>query len=183
MSSLECQKSRPVCGPACGKVSLDTSSERDHPGSLEREDMIGLSRLELSQRLEALGERSFRARQVWQWLYNRGGRNIQDMTNLSRETRTRLEAVFYISRPTMTQQHISEDGTCKWLFKFNDTNEAETVYIPETERGSVCISTQVGCTLTCRFCHTGTQPLVRNLSASEIVGQFLAHHLWVIQPV
>ena len=121
MSSLECQKSRPVsgpaCGPTCGKVSLDASSEQDHPGgSLEREDMIGLSRLELSQRLEALGERSFRTRQVWQWLYNRGVRNIQDMTNLSRETRTRLEAVFYISRPTMTQQHVSKTEHANGFF-------------------------------------------------------------------
>lgn len=169
MTSPEDQKPRALCG----QPLPDSSSGRNNPDASGREDMIGLSRQELSERLAALGERSFRVRQIWQWLYNRGVRDIQDMTNLSRETRARLEGDFYISRPVMTQQHVSEDGTCKWLFKFRDTNEAETVYIPETERGSVCISTQVGCTLTCRFCHTGTQALVRNLGATEIVGQFL----------
>ncbi|WP_415877253.1 23S rRNA (adenine(2503)-C(2))-methyltransferase RlmN [Haematospirillum sp. H4485] len=142
----------------------------DHQG---REDLIGLSREQLAERFALLGEKSFRVNQVWSWLYNRGVRDIDAMTNISRETRAKMQDVFHISRPCITSQQDSEDGTRKWLLKFGDRNEAETVYIPDRDRGSVCISTQVGCTLTCRFCHTGTQKLVRNLGAAEIVGQFL----------
>ncbi|NKD85459.1 23S rRNA (adenine(2503)-C(2))-methyltransferase RlmN [Haematospirillum jordaniae] len=142
----------------------------DHQG---REDLIGLSREQLAERFALLGEKPFRVNQVWSWLYNRGIRDIDGMTNISRETRTKMQDVFHISRPSITSQQDSEDGTRKWLLKFGDRNEAETVYIPDRDRGSVCISTQVGCTLTCRFCHTGTQKLVRNLGAAEIVGQFL----------
>lgn len=146
-------------------------STPDHQG---REDLIGLSREQLAERFALLGEKPFRVNQVWGWLYNRGVRDIEAMTNISRETRARMQEAFHISRPHITRQQDSGDGTRKWLLKFGDRNEAETVYIPDRDRGSVCISTQVGCTLTCRFCHTGTQKLVRNLGAAEIIGQFLA---------
>ena len=96
------------------------------------------------------------------------------MTTLAKPLREKLAEHYVVQRPERTGEQKSTDGTAKWLYRFEDGNEAETVYIPETDRGAVCISTQVGCTLTCRFCHTGTQLLVRNLTAGEIVGQFMA---------
>jgi 23S rRNA (adenine2503-C2)-methyltransferase len=95
------------------------------------------------------------------------------MTNVSKDMRAKLEDNFRIGRPTVSREQTSTDGTRKWLLRFKDGNEAETVYIPDDDRGAVCVSTQVGCTLTCRFCHTGTQMLVRNLGAAEIAGQFM----------
>jgi len=139
-----------------------------------RENLVGLSRAELAERFAALGEKPFRVKQVWSWIYNRGVTDFEDMTNLSKALRAKLAERFTIARPTVTREQTSVDGTRKWLLRFPDGNEAETVYIPEDDRGAVCVSTQVGCTLTCRFCHTGTQRLVRNLDAAEIVGQFMA---------
>src|SRR5260370_17069082 len=95
------------------------------------------------------------------------------MTNIAKKTRDRLAELFVIERPKIVTEQRSIDGTRKWLLRFPDGNEAETVNIPEEDRGSVCVSSQVGCTLTCSFCHTGTQPLVRNLAPAEIVGQFM----------
>ncbi len=139
-----------------------------------REDLIGLDRSALTERLAAMGEKPFRVGQIWSWLYNRGVTDFSAMSNLAHGLRERLEERFIIGRPAVSREQTSHDGTRKWLLKFADGQEAETVYIPDDDRGAVCVSTQVGCTLTCKFCHTGTQRLVRNLHAREIVGQVLA---------
>ena len=148
------------CAPATGLAPAQ-------PG------LIGLERAELAQRLAATGEPAFRARQIWHWIYYRGARDFASMTSLSKDLRQRLDAAFTLERPAVASEQRSADGTRKWLLRFGDGNQAETVFIPEEDRGALCVSSQVGCTLTCRFCHTGTQRLVRNLTAGEIVGQFL----------
>lgn len=158
MSTASCQ----IPGEAPSKADTDP-----------RENLIGLSRDELAERFAALGEKPFRVKQVWSWLYCHGVTDFAAMTNVSKDMRAKLEDNFRIARPTLSREQISTDGTRKWLLRFKDGNEAETVYIPDDDRGAVCVSTQVGCTLTCRFCHTGTQMLVRNLSAAEIAGQFM----------
>ncbi len=138
-----------------------------------RRNLVGLSRDELKASLSEAGLEPFRARQVWQWIYWHGVRDFGLMTNIAKKTRDRLAELFVVERPEIVTEQRSVDGTRKWLLRFPDGNEAETVNIPEEDRGSVCVSSQVGCTLTCSFCHTGTQPLVRNLSPAEIVGQFM----------
>ncbi|MFZ5778897.1 MAG: 23S rRNA (adenine(2503)-C(2))-methyltransferase RlmN [Pseudomonadota bacterium] len=138
-----------------------------------RRNLVGLSREALKEALAEAGLEPFRARQVWQWIYWHGVRDFDRMTNIARKTRERLAELFVVERPEVAAEQRSVDGTRKWLLRFADGNEAETVNIPEEDRGSVCVSSQVGCTLTCSFCHTGTQPLVRNLSPAEIVGQFM----------
>jgi len=138
-----------------------------------RRNLVGLSREELKGTLAEAGLERFRARQVWQWIYWHGVRDFGLMTNIAKKTRDRLAELFVVERPEIVTEQRSVDGTRKWLLRFPDGNEAETVNIPEEDRGSVCVSSQVGCTLTCSFCHTGTQPLVRNLSPAEIVGQFM----------
>lgn len=138
-----------------------------------RRDLVGLTREELAATFAELGEKPFRVKQVWQWIYFRGATDFAEMSNLSKDLRARLSEHFYISRPEVAREQLSRDATRKWLLRFPDGNEAETVFIPDDDRGAVCVSTQVGCTLTCRFCHTGTQKLVRNLTTREIVGQFL----------
>lgn len=140
----------------------------------QRIDLVGLSRAELKAEMERIGEKAFRAKQIWQWIYHYGVTDFTKMTNISKSLHGKLAEHFFISRPYVSEELTSVDRTRKWLFKFDDNNEAETVFIPEEDRGAVCISSQVGCTLTCKFCHTGTQMLVRNLSAAEIVGQFMA---------
>lgn len=138
-----------------------------------RRDLVGLSRDELIAELAELGEPAFRARQLWHWIYHRGEREFPAMTTLAKSLRERLGETHRVGRPEMAEEQTSEDRTRKWLLRFADGNEVETVFIPEDDRGAVCVSSQVGCTLTCRFCHTGTQNLVRNLTAAEIVGQFM----------
>ena len=137
-----------------------------------------MSRAELAALMVELGaaERSaaMRARQLWHWLYHRGATTFDEMTTLPQDLRTGLAERYRIGRPAIVDQQISADGTRKWLLRFADGREVETVYIPDVERGALCISSQVGCSLTCTFCHTGTMPLVRNLRAGEIVGQILA---------
>lgn len=142
--------------------------------SQEKRDIIGLSRDEMAEALAALGEKSFRVKQVWHWLYHQGARDFSAMTTLSKTLREKLEAHFYISRPDTLEELTSKDRTRKWLFGFEDGKSIETVYIPEEDRGAVCISSQVGCAMNCSFCHTGTQKCERNLTAAEIVGQFMA---------
>ena len=148
------------------------------PATLDdgRKDIVGLSREELAAELAALGQPAFRARQIWHWIYHQGVTDFARMSTLARGLQRLLAEHFAILRPEITNVRESADGTRKFLFRFRDGEAVETVYIPdlEEERGAVCLSTQVGCTLSCRFCHTGTQPLARNLSASEIVGQFMA---------
>ncbi|KXJ55070.1 MAG: 23S rRNA (adenine(2503)-C2)-methyltransferase [Thalassospira sp. Nap_22] len=140
-----------------------------------RRDLVGITREELTELMAGMGESKFRVKQLWNWIYNRGVTDIEDMTNISKKLRDRLAQDFYVGRPVLTADQKSTDDTHKWLMKFHDGNEAETVYIPDRneDRGAVCISSQVGCTLTCKFCHTGTQLLVRNLTPGEIVSQFM----------
>ena len=114
-----------------------------------------------------------RVGQIWQWIYEKGIRDFGKMTNLAKPYRESLQKNFLISVPEIISKNISQDGTRKYLMRIDGGHEIETVYIPEENRGTLCISSQVGCTLTCSFCHTGTQRLVRNLTSSEIVGQIL----------
>jgi 23S rRNA (adenine2503-C2)-methyltransferase len=137
-------------------------------------ELVGLSRDELTAVLVSLGEKPFRTKQLWHWIYHQGETDFAKMTTLSKAFRDVLAARCTVGRPGIVTEQNSADGTRKWLFRMPDGNQVETVHIPEDDRGAVCISTQVGCTMTCRFCHTGTQALVRNLSAAEIVGQFMA---------
>ena len=144
--------------------------------------LVGLSRPELMQRLGELGvareQRKMRAQQLWHWIYVRGAQRFDEMTSVSKEMRSTLEAHFTLARPEIVAEQISNDGTRKWLLRLpgetsSRPHEVECVYIPETDRGTLCVSSQVGCTLNCAFCHTGTQRLVRNLTAGEIVGQVM----------
>ena len=139
----------------------------------DQENIIGLSREEIGARFLSLGLQKFRSGQVWHWLYHKGAKSFEEMTTLSKKVRAQLGKKFSIKRPMVSEKQNSADGTIKWLLQFEDGAKAETVFIPEEDRGTLCISSQVGCTLNCSFCHTGTQKLVRNLSSSELVGQIL----------
>jgi 23S rRNA (adenine2503-C2)-methyltransferase len=141
-----------------------------------RRDLVGLSRTELVAEMAAMGEPAFRAKQLWHWIYHQGVTDFARMSSVARPLQATLAERYVIGRPDVAAVHESADETRKFLFRFRDGQEAETVYIPDREedRGAVCLSSQVGCTLSCRFCHTGTQPLARNLGAAEIVGQFMA---------
>jgi 23S rRNA (adenine2503-C2)-methyltransferase len=143
------------------------------PRAGDKRDLIGLSRTEMEAEMTAIGEKPFRGRQLWRWVYNRGATDFAAMTDLAKDFRARLTGSHTVTRPRVVSAQISRDGTRKWLLAFSDGQQVETVYIPEEDRGTLCISSQVGCTLTCKFCHTGTQRLVRNLSAGEIVGQVM----------
>ena len=144
--------------------------------------LIGLSKEELQEQLRQMGEPAFRAKQIWQWIYYYGKTDFAEMTNLSKPLREKLAQSFDISRPKIVAEQISADRTHKWLLEFADGQRVETVYIPEEDRGAVCISTQIGCAMGCKFCHTGSQKLTRNLSAGEIVAQFMVardvYHEW-----
>jgi 23S rRNA (adenine2503-C2)-methyltransferase len=139
----------------------------------DRTELIGLSREELRAALARLGEPAFRADQLWHWIYFRGETDFARMTTLAKSLREKLALACRVGRPEVARDLRSSDGTRKWLLRFADGNEAETVLIPEDDRGALCVSSQVGCTLSCSFCHTGTQKLVRNLAAAEIVAQVL----------
>ena len=141
-----------------------------------RRDLVGMSRAELAAAVAAIGEAPFRAKQLWHWIYHRGVTDFDLMSTIARPLQGKLAAHFVVGRPQTVTAQLSTDATQKFLFRFRDGQEAETVYIPslEEDRGAVCVSSQVGCTLSCRFCHTGTQTLTRNLGAAEIVGQFMA---------
>ena len=152
------------------------------PRMAEKPSLIGLTREQLSAALIEKGvpERQVKMRlsQIWHWLYVRGISDFDHMTNVAKEMREMLKEHFTIARPEIVEEQISNDGTRKWLLRFPPRGagrpvEVETVYIPEEGRGTLCISSQVGCTLTCSFCHTGTQKLVRNLTAEEILSQLL----------
>lgn len=138
-----------------------------------RRNLIGLSRAQLAAELAALGERPFRVRQLWHWLYHRGATDFAAMTTLAGPLRQRLAERYCLARPEILRHQVSTDGTRKWLLRAGDGHLFESVHIPEDDRGALCISSQVGCTLTCSFCHTGSQRLVRNLEPWEIVGQFM----------
>ena len=145
--------------------------------------LIGLSRAELAEKLALVGvperARKMRAQQIWHWLYVRGAKQFDQMTSVSKELHGTLEQHFTLDRPDIVAEQISVDGTRKWLLQLpgehpgEKPHQVECVYIPETDRGTLCVSSQVGCTLNCSFCHTGTQRLVRNLTPGEIVGQIM----------
>lgn len=143
------------------------------PAGDSKKNLLGLTLEEIQVELEKSGLEKFRAKQVWGWLYSHGVRDFSAMNNIAKPTREILAEKFTIARPEVVRKQESEDGTRKWLFRMPDGQEIETVHIPEEDRGALCVSSQVGCTLTCRFCHTGTQRLVRNLEAREIVSQIL----------
>lgn len=135
--------------------------------------LIGLTLPEMIAALEEHGLPKFRAKQVWHWVYHRGVTDFEAMTNLPRDLRDTLIEKFSIERPGVMTEQKSTDGTMKWLLVMADGQQIEMVFIPEADRGTLCVSSQVGCTLTCRFCHTGTQPLVRNLGPHEILQQIM----------
>ena len=138
-----------------------------------RIELVGLSKEEINDELRKLNLQRFRLTQIWSWIYRFGISNFHEMDNISKDLRKDLEKIFKVGRLNIASKHISIDNTVKWLIKLEDGNEVETVWIPEPGRGTLCISSQVGCTLTCKFCHTGTQRLVRNLTSAEIVGQVM----------
>jgi 23S rRNA (adenine2503-C2)-methyltransferase len=165
-------------------IDLGEPQARDalRPATTARQSLIGLPREELARTLTEAGiaprQARMRASQLWHWLYVRGVSDFSQMANISKELRAELDSKFTIARPEVTAEQVSEDGTRKWLIRFPSRGagkpvEVETVYIPEEGRGTLCVSSQVGCTLTCSFCHTGTQKLVRNLTAEEILSQLL----------
>src|SRR5579884_311787 len=138
-----------------------------------RRNLVGIGRDALAAEMAAFGAETFRARQLWHWIYHRGAADFAGMSNLAKGFRAELAEAYELRRPEITQALASSDGTRKWLLRFADGQEVETVYIPEEDRGTLCVSSQVGCTLTCSFCHTGTQRLVRNLGPDEIVAQVM----------
>ncbi|MBN8544242.1 MAG: 23S rRNA (adenine(2503)-C(2))-methyltransferase RlmN [Alphaproteobacteria bacterium] len=136
-------------------------------------NLIGMTRDSLAEALKPLGVEAFRTKQIWQWLYQKGVTDFSAMSNIKKDVQQKLADAFTIERAGIARNAVSFDATQKWLLKFADGNEVETVFIPDAERGTLCVSSQVGCTLACTFCHTGTQRLVRNLTASEIITQVL----------
>ena len=159
------------------KIALETYVPPAKPS------LVGLSRAEISDQLGAIGvqpsQRKMRTQQLWHWIYVRGAKTFDEMTSISKSMRDDLAANFTVARPEVVAEQVSNDGTRKWLLRLpsgdsvEKAHEVECVYIPETDRGTLCVSSQVGCTLNCSFCHTGTQRLVRNLTSGEIVGQIM----------
>ncbi len=143
------------------------------PMSTALKNLIGLDRKELAREMDAFGEKPFRAKQIWHWIYHQGEADFSKMTTLAKSVRGTLAERYCLDRPEVSRELTSTDRSRKWLLKFDDAVEAECVFIPEEDRGALCLSSQVGCTLNCSFCHTGTQKLVRNLTAREIVGQVM----------
>ena len=145
--------------------------------------LVGLTRTALAEALGAIGvkpaQQKMRVQQIWHWIYVRGAQSFEQMTSVSKELRAELDAHYTLARPEVVAEQVSVDGTRKWLLRLpgetpgERPHEVECVYIPETDRGTLCLSSQVGCTLSCTFCHTGTQRLVRNLTPGEIVGQVM----------
>jgi len=149
----------------------------------DKPSLVGVSRPGLAEMLGGIGvgerERKMRAQQIWHWLYVRGAHDFSPMSSIAKDLRSELEKHFTLDRPEVVTEQVSADGTRKWLLKLASENPGERphliecVYIPESDRGTLCVSSQVGCTLNCSFCHTGTQRLVRNLTPGEIVGQIM----------
>ena len=177
-----------LCGMTALSITADTMSGIEKV-PLERyvapakPSLVGMSRAVLAQALADIGvpqaQHKMRVQQLWHWIYVRGAQSFDEMTNVSKELRARLDAHYTLARPEVAAEQISVDGTRKWLLRLpgeqatGRPHEVECVYIPDDGRGTLCVSSQVGCTLNCSFCHTGTQRLVRNLTAGEIVGQIL----------
>jgi 23S rRNA (adenine2503-C2)-methyltransferase len=166
-------------------IALDLStSPTARPAPAGKISLVGLSKSQMAARLVEAGiaerDAKMRASQLWNWIYVNGVTDFDRMTNIQKGVRAQLGEKFQLDRPEIVSEQVSSDGTRKWLFRYRDAAnprlppvEIETVYIPEEDRGTLCVSSQVGCTLTCSFCHTGTQRLVRNLTAGEILGQIL----------
>ena len=142
-----------------------------------RSELVGLSKSQIREELEAAGveprQAKLRAKQIWHWIYNRGVSEFSAMSDIAKPQRGWLAERFLISRPEVVEAQVSSDGTRKWLLRTHDGHDFEMVFIPDADRGTLCVSSQVGCTLNCRFCHTGTMRLVRNLEPAEIVGQVM----------
>jgi len=155
----------------------------EHYVAPARPSLVGMTRTQLADMLGELGvpvgQRAMRVQQLWHWIYLRGAQAFDEMTSVSKELRGALDARYTLARPVIAAEQVSVDGTRKWLLRLpgqhtgEGAHDIECVYIPEAGRGTLCVSSQVGCTLNCSFCHTGTQRLVRNLTAGEIVGQIL----------
>jgi 23S rRNA (adenine2503-C2)-methyltransferase len=174
MPTLDLANAKPVPRPAA------EAAARVLP---DKPSLVGLDRAGLKAALEAIGiegkETRMRVAQLWGWIYQRGARTFEEMSNVSKHLRSALAEAYTLARPEVAVEQVSVDGTRKWLMRIPPSmagekwHEIETVYIPTRDRGTLCISSQVGCTLTCTFCHTGTQKLVRNLTAAEIVAQIM----------
>jgi len=177
MTSAAQTESRPAAGGAPGAIQPDFAvlPRKLEAGGLK--SLLGLTRDEMRAALIEAGtperQAKMRVGQLWSWIYQRGLTDFSVMTNLSKEFRAQLAETFTLARPEIVTRQISQDGTRKYLLRIAGGHEVEAVYIPEEDRGTLCVSSQVGCTLTCTFCNTGTQKLVRNLTAGEIVGQIL----------
>jgi 23S rRNA (adenine2503-C2)-methyltransferase len=168
----------PAAAPLIEKTPLERYVAPEKPS------LVGLTRAQLADALASVGvrekQRKMRVQQLWHWIYFRGATSFDAMTSVSKDLRAALAQRFTVDRPEVVAEQVSVDGTRKWLLRLPGEpmstlpHEVECVYIPDSERGTLCVSSQVGCTLNCSFCHTGTQRLVRNLTAGEIVGQVLA---------
>jgi 23S rRNA (adenine2503-C2)-methyltransferase len=155
---------------ACAATAATSALQAQLPAKTR---LIGLDMAELSAALASVGCEKFRAKQIWNWMYVKGVTDFEAMSNIAKPMREKLAEHFTISRPRIDVDLASVDGTRKWLLEYTDGNKVEAVFIPDTDRGALCVSSQVGCTLTCTFCHTGTMKLVRNLTAEEIITQAL----------
>jgi 23S rRNA (adenine2503-C2)-methyltransferase len=182
IAKLDSRTTLPAAPDAAG-IEKIAEIAKVSPVAGTRRSLVGLTREELHAALAEIGvpERELRMRvtQLWHWIYLRGIRDFDVMTNVGKALRNRLAEVFTLDRPEVVSEQVSRDGTRKWLLRMPSTGpldkgaEIECVYIPESDRGTLCVSSQVGCTLTCSFCHTGTQRLVRNLTTAEIVAQVM----------
>jgi 23S rRNA (adenine2503-C2)-methyltransferase len=175
----------------CGAMQTESAALMPIPGHIDpvpvprqtvaredgRVDLVGLSKAELREALLAAGmdakQAKLRAKQIWHWIYNRGATEFTAMTDIAKAQHPWLVERFVVGRPEVIEAQVSTDGTRKWLLRGPDGQDYEMVFIPDADRGTLCVSSQVGCTLNCRFCHTGTMRLVRNLTAQEIVGQVM----------
>ena len=165
-----------------GDVAIEKSALERYVAP-EKPSLVGLSRTALGEVLGSIGvapsQQKMRVQQLWHWIYVRGATDFEQMTSVSKHLRSTLAAHYTLARPEVVAEQVSVDGTRKWLLRLPGEHpgelphEVECVYIPETDRGTLCVSSQVGCTLNCSFCHTGTQRLVRNLTPGEIVGQIM----------
>jgi 23S rRNA (adenine2503-C2)-methyltransferase len=177
ITGTHARNAQPSAGTVLEKKPLETYVPPSKPS------LIGFTRQEMAERLGEFGiapaQRKMRVQQLWHWLYVRGAKDFSEMTSVSKELRAKLSERYTLERPEVVAEQTSNDGTRKWLLRLpgehsaERPHEVECVYIPETDRGTLCVSSQVGCTLNCTFCHTGTQRLVRNLTAGEIVGQVM----------
>ncbi len=138
-----------------------------------KKNIIGLTRQELNQELEAIGEKPFRVKQLWHWIYNQGVKDFSQMSSISKQLQQKLDDIYELKRPTVVDEQKSEDKSRKWLIELDNTDKIETVFIPEEDRGAVCISSQVGCAMGCGFCRTGSGGFLRNLDVYEIISQYI----------